>query len=50
MGEAALKDVEDRTPLGRLGQAEEVAQAVLALVTNGYINGTVLEVDGGLRI
>lgn len=50
MGEAALKDVEDRTPLGRLGQAEEVAQAVLALVTNGFINGTVLEVDGGLRI
>lgn len=49
MGEAALKEIKVHTPLGRLGQAEEVAQAVLALVTSGFINGTVLDVNGGLR-
>ena len=50
MGEAALKDVEEHTPLGRLGHSEEVANAVLAVVTNGFINGAVLDVHGGLKI
>ena len=36
-------------PLGRPGRPEEVAQAVLALVTNPYVTGVLLEVDGGLR-
>ena len=50
MGEAALKDVEEHTPLGRLGHSEEVANAVLAVVTHGFINGAVLDVHGGLKI
>ena len=38
-----------RTPLGRLGRAEEVAGAAcfLASPAAGYITGTVLSVDGG---
>lgn len=44
--EALLKQI----PLGRLGQAEEVAQAVafLASPQAGYITGTTLHVNGGM--
>lgn len=34
-------------PLGRLGTPEESAQAVLFLLTSGYINGVVLDILGG---
>lgn len=50
MTASALKHVEENTPLRRLGTAEEVAQAVLALVENDFINGEILRIDGGLRI
>ncbi len=50
LNEATLKHIQSNTPLRRLGQADEVAQAVVTLVGNDFINGTVLEVNGGLRI
>ncbi len=50
LSETALKHIQGNTPLHRLGLAEEVAQAVIALVENDFINGTVLDVNGGLRI
>ena len=50
LNEAVLKHIQGNTPLRRLGQADEVAQAVIALVENDFINGTVLDVNGGLRI
>lgn len=34
-------------PLGRFGQPEEVADIVLLLATNGYINGQTFNVNGG---
>lgn len=39
-----------RVPLGRMGTAEEVAQAVLFLAApqSGFITGTEIVVDGGL--
>lgn len=37
-------------PVGRVGQADELADAALSLMGNGFINGTVLHVDGGGRI
>jgi 3-oxoacyl-[acyl-carrier protein] reductase len=39
-------------PLGRFGTAEEVARAVLFLVTEqaGYITGQTIQLDGGLGI
>ena len=36
-------------PVGRIGRAEEVAQAVMLLMSNDYITGEVLHVDGGGR-
>ena len=36
-------------PVGRIGAPEEVAQAIVAVMSNGFITGTVLTIDGGLR-
>ncbi|MBC6990126.1 MULTISPECIES: 3-oxoacyl-ACP reductase family protein [Hymenobacter] len=38
----------DLIPMKRFGQPQEVADAVLLLATNGYINGQTLNVNGGL--
>ena len=37
-------------PAGRLGMAEEVAQAVGFIFENDYFNGRTLELDGGLKL
>lgn len=50
LNEATIKHIQGNTPLRRLGQADEVAQAVVALIENDFINGTVLDVNGGLTI
>jgi NAD(P)-dependent dehydrogenase (short-subunit alcohol dehydrogenase family) len=36
-------------PVARVGRPEDVAQAITSVVANGFITGTVLTVDGGLR-
>jgi NAD(P)-dependent dehydrogenase (short-subunit alcohol dehydrogenase family) len=41
---------EDSLPTKRMGLAEEVAQAVVLLMTNGFITGEVLHIDGGGRL
>ncbi|GAA2336370.1 SDR family oxidoreductase [Dactylosporangium salmoneum] len=40
----------DALPAGRVGRPEEVADAIVALATNGYITGTVLTVGGGVHL
>jgi NAD(P)-dependent dehydrogenase (short-subunit alcohol dehydrogenase family) len=42
--------VSARTPIGRIGRAQETAAAVLALMTNEFINGTTLAANGGLDL
>ena len=37
-------------PVRRIGQVDDIAQAALALLENGFVTGTVLHVDGGARI
>lgn len=48
--EALQAQITDRTPLGRFGTPEEIAQAVAFLASDdaAYITGQVLAVDGGL--
>ena len=36
-----------RLPVKRIGRPEELADAVLFLMKNGYVNGITLTVDGG---
>lgn len=50
MTESVPKDkLIEHIPLGRLGEPEDIAKAVLFLVTSGgYITGQVIHVDGGL--
>jgi 3-oxoacyl-[acyl-carrier protein] reductase len=50
LSESALKHIRDNTPLRRLGDAHEVAQAVQAVIENEFLNGVVLAVNGGLSI
>ena len=44
-----LEELISATPLGRLGDASEAAEAVLFLASNkaSFITGTILTVDGG---
>ena len=42
------EEAERRIPLGRVGESEEVAHAVLMVVTNPYMTGTTVQVNGGM--
>ncbi|NUN09215.1 MAG: 3-oxoacyl-[acyl-carrier-protein] reductase [Ignavibacteriaceae bacterium] len=48
--ENILNGLKERTPLGRLGKPEDIANAYVFLASEeaDFINGTVLSVDGGL--
>jgi NAD(P)-dependent dehydrogenase (short-subunit alcohol dehydrogenase family) len=50
LGEARVKmkaEAGARLPVKRIGRPEELADAVLFLMKNGYVNGITLTVDGG---
>jgi 3-oxoacyl-[acyl-carrier protein] reductase len=50
LGPALLEEAKKRVPAKRLGQPEEIAEAVvyLACPAAGYITGQVITIDGGL--
>ncbi len=52
MPENILQGMKDKTPVSRLGTPEEIAAtyAFLASDEAGFINGTVISVDGGITI
>ena len=49
-GSPWLAGVAERTALGRLGEAGDIAQAVIALHAMEWVTGQVLECDGGLGL
>jgi len=46
---APIRAAAARIPVGRLGTAEEVAQAVLLVMGNAYMTGQTIQLNGGLN-
>jgi 3-oxoacyl-[acyl-carrier protein] reductase len=42
-------EIAARIPVGRLGLPQEVAQAVLLVITNAYMTGQTVQINGGLH-
>jgi len=50
MKSEALEKITAGIPAQRLGQPDEIAKTVEFILENDYVNGRVIEIDGGLRI
>ncbi|MER9959474.1 SDR family oxidoreductase [Mesorhizobium sp. M0045] len=47
--QAVFAEYAGKTPVGRIGRAEDVAEAIAFLVSNSFVTGQILTCDGGLR-
>jgi NAD(P)-dependent dehydrogenase (short-subunit alcohol dehydrogenase family) len=47
--QAVFTEYAGKTPVGRIGRADDVAEAIAFLVSNSFVTGQVLTCDGGLR-
>lgn len=45
-----VAELERQMPTGRIGTAEEAASAILFLMTNQFMNGATLSIDGGMKL
>ena len=50
LSEAIIDQLKKKIPLRRLGESESVYQAVRQIIENDYLNGIILDVDGGLTL
>ena len=50
LSDPVVKEWVRRTPLRKLGQAQDVADAVLFAIGNAHLTGKLLEIDGGLTL
>lgn len=48
--QATLDAMAQRLPAGRVGQPEDIADAIRFLIGNGFTTGTILHVEGGHRL
>ncbi len=48
--EAKIKSYKNATPIGRLGKTEELVHAVVFIIENEFYNGTISNLDGGLKL
>jgi len=39
-----------KIPVRRIGQPEDIAKAIESVVTNGFMSGSTVYVDGGQRL
>lgn len=46
---AFMETVVEKIPVGHVGHRDQVADAVLSLAQNPFVNGAVLNIDGGMR-
>ncbi|MDC3309578.1 SDR family NAD(P)-dependent oxidoreductase [bacterium] len=46
----ALEQVKKETPVKKLGKVEDIAHAIKFCIENDFLNGKILEVDGGLIV
>ncbi|RUU12076.1 SDR family oxidoreductase [Mesorhizobium sp. USDA-HM6] len=47
--QAVFAEYAGKTPVGRIGRAKDIADAIAFLVSNSFMTGQVLTCDGGLR-
>ncbi|MGO4114786.1 SDR family oxidoreductase [Rhizobium ruizarguesonis] len=47
---STFADFAGRTPVGRVGRPEDIAQAIAFLIGNGFMSGHVITCDGGIRL
>jgi 3-oxoacyl-[acyl-carrier protein] reductase len=45
----ALERIAKVIPAGRLGDRNELAETAIIIIENDYMNGRLIELDGGLR-
>ena len=45
-----LEKITAQVPLRRLGEMTEISQTVRFIIENDFVNGRIMEIDGGLRI
>jgi 3-oxoacyl-[acyl-carrier protein] reductase len=50
VAEERLQTYTQNTPLGRLGHVDDVISAIEFLAANAFVNGTIVKLDGGLRL
>jgi NAD(P)-dependent dehydrogenase (short-subunit alcohol dehydrogenase family) len=48
--DAYVASLKDKLPVKRIGTAKEVGAAVVFLMSNGFMNGETLHIDGGARL
>lgn len=48
--EKYINELATQVPLGRIGSAKEAADAVIFLMANQFMNGAVLNIDGGMNL
>ena len=48
--QATFKRFAAATPVGRVGEPEDVAKAIVFLVGNSFMTGSIIDCDGGLRL